>query len=158
VDSLINELSKDWFKIDKLKILSELLMNLREMGHRVDRYLKQPGLRDGSMGNKKEGKKSEGGKKGKKFKKEAGGSSKGKGKDKDDFVCKDKAVELKRIPKALLDERGQREKWLKSGKDGHNWYESWCKQPVIGKVAENKRKTREGPKEEGGRAPKKSKP
>jgi len=107
---------------------------------------------------KKEGKKSEGGKKVKKFKKEAGGSSKGNGKDKDDFVWKEKAVELKGIPKALLDERGQGGKCLKCGKDRHNWYECWCKQPGIGIVAGNKRRAREKPKEEGGNAPKKSKP
>jgi len=67
-------------------------------------------------------------------------------------------VELKGIPKALLDERGQGGKCLKCGKDGHNWYECWSKQPVIGKVAGNKRKAGEEPKEEGGRASKNSKP
>jgi len=104
------------------------------------------GLGMKSKGNKKEGKKSEGGKKGKKFKKEAGGSSKGMGLDKDHFVWKDKAVELKGIPKAFLDERGQGGKSLTCGKDGHNWYDCWCKQPVIGKVAGNKRKAQRSQK------------
>ena len=47
---------------------------------------------------------------------------------------------------------------LKCAKDNHSWFECWTEEPVIGKVAESKRKAREGPKKEKteGRLPKKS--
>jgi len=73
---LNDELLKDWSKIAKLDNLSELLMSLQEMGHQNERFAEQRGLRDGSKGNKTKGKKRKGGKKGKMFKKVAGGSPK----------------------------------------------------------------------------------
>jgi len=44
--SLNDELSKDWSKIDMPYNYSELLMRLREMGHRNKWYAEQCGLRD----------------------------------------------------------------------------------------------------------------
>jgi len=61
-ESLNDELSKDWSKIDKPDNLSEQLMRFREIGHRNERYVAQHGVKNGLKGNKKEGKKSEGGK------------------------------------------------------------------------------------------------
>jgi hypothetical protein len=44
-------------------------------------------------------------------------------------------VELKGIPKKLLDERGDANKCLKCGKNNHEWFECWSKEPVTMKVA-----------------------
>jgi hypothetical protein len=145
--SLNNELSKDWSKVDKPTELAGWLMKLREMGHRNERWMELHGQgKKDSSGSKGEKKKEE--KKGdynrsNKGKKEGGNPS---GKKKKEGGWKDKAEELKGIPKATIDERAKGGKCLKCGKDNHNWYDCWHKEPVIGKVtAGNKRKGREEP-------------
>jgi len=64
-------------------------------------------------------------------------------------------VELKGIPKALLDEKGDKKKCLKCGKDNHKWFKCWTKEPVIGKVCnrrEEKGSTGAGKEEVRGKA------
>jgi hypothetical protein len=145
--SLNNELSKDWSKVDKPTELAGWLMKLREMGHRNERWLELHGQgkkdSSGSKGEKKKEEKKGDHNRSNKGKKEGGNPS---GKKKKEGGWKDKAEELKGIPKATIDERAKGGKCLKCGKDNHNWYDCWHKEPVIGKVtAGNKRKGREEP-------------
>jgi hypothetical protein len=112
--SLNKELSKDWSKVlDKPDSLAGWLIRLREMGHNNERWEEQYGNSKSlsqsakASGSKKgEGSKGNGGNQ-----KGSGDSSKGK---KRDGGWKDKSVELKGIPKKLLDERGDANKCLKS--------------------------------------------
>jgi hypothetical protein len=147
--SLNKELSKDWSKVlDKPDSLAGWLVRLREMGHNNERWEEQYGnskslskSAKASGGKKGEGSKGNGGNQ-----KGSGDSSKGK---KRDGGWKDKSVELKGIPKKLLDERGDANKCLKCGKDNHKWFECWSKEPVTTKVAAGaKRKAQKEPKEE----------
>jgi hypothetical protein len=158
--SLNNELSKDWSKIDKPDDLSGWLMRLREMGHRNENWSELHGQGKKESAGPKGDKRKESGKKEfsrpQKAKKEGGNPSGGKKKE---GGWKDKAVELKGIPKEVIEERAKAGKCLKCGKDNHNWYDCWHKEPVVGKVsAGNKRKRREEPEErEEKKAPKKFK-
>jgi hypothetical protein len=145
--SLNNELSKDWCKVDKPTELAGWLMKLREMGHRNERWMELHGqgkkYSSGSKGEKKKEEKKGDHNRSNQGKKEGGNPS---GKKKKEGGWKDKAEELKGIPKATIDERAKGGKCLKCGKDNHNWYDCWHKEPVIGKVtAGNKRKGREEP-------------
>lgn len=158
--SLNNELSKDWSKMDKPSDLSGWLMRLREMGHRNERWAELHGQGKKESSGYKGEKKKEGGKnessRPNKGKRDGGNPSGGKKKE---GGWKDKAEELKGIPKEVINERAKGGKCLKCGKDNHNWYDCWHKEPVVGKVsAGNKRKSREEPEEkEEKRAPKKPK-
>jgi hypothetical protein len=129
------------------------------MGHNNERWEEQYGnskslskSAKASGGKKGEGSKGNGGNQ-----KRSEDSSKGK---KRDGGWKDKSVELKGIPKKLLDERGDVNNCLKCGKDNHKWFECWSKEPVTTKVAAGaKRKAQKEPKEEKAedKPPKKSK-
>jgi hypothetical protein len=147
--SLNKELSKDWSKVlDKPDSLAGWLIRLREMGHNNERWEEQYGnskslskSAKASGGKKGEGSKGNGGNQ-----KGSGDSSQGK---KRDGGWPDKSVELKGIPKKLLDERGDANKCPKCGKDNHKWFECWSKEPVTTKVAAGaKRKAQKEPKKE----------
>jgi hypothetical protein len=133
--SLNKELSKDWSKVlDKPDSLAGWLVKLREMGHNIEKWEEQYGNYKSlsksakvSGGKKGEGSKGNGGNQN-----GSGYSSKGK---KGVGGWKDKSVELKRIPKKLLDNSGDANKCLKCGKDNHTWFECWSKEPVTTKVA-----------------------
>jgi hypothetical protein len=133
--SLNYELGKDWSKVvNKPKDLGQQMELLREMGHRNERWeathknrsnpktAKASGKSKGKFQKKSEGKTDAKPVKEKKEKKKEGG-------------WKDKSVELKGIPKKLLDERVETGVCLKCGKTGHSWYECWTKEPVTGRVA-----------------------
>jgi hypothetical protein len=138
--SLNKELSKDWSKVlDKPDSLAGWLIGLQEMGHNNERWEEQYGNSKSLSKSAKAsgGKKGEGSRGNSGNQKGSGDSSKGK---KSDGGWKDKSVELKGIPKKLLDERGDANKCLKCGKDKHTWFECWSKEPVTTKVAAGAKK------------------
>jgi hypothetical protein len=119
-----------------------------DVGHNNKRWEEQYGNSKSLSKSAKAsgGKKGEGSKSNVGNQKGSGDSSKGK---KGDGGWKDKSVELKGIPKKLLDERGDANKCFKCGKDNHKWLECWSKEPVTTKVvAGAERKARKEPKEE----------
>lgn len=160
--SLNEELSKDWSKVlDKPDTLSGWLVKLREMGHSNEAWAEEHKPRSSSSkaGKASAGKKGKTSERSGGSQRESGGPSKDKKGKKKDGGWKDRATELKGIPKSELEYREKHERCLKCGKENHKWFDCWTKDPVIGKVAGAKRKAREEPKKETleDRPPKKSK-
>jgi hypothetical protein len=139
--SLNKKLSKNWSTVlDKADNFAVWLIRLREMGHNNERWEEQYGnskslskSAKASGAKKDEGSKGNGGNR-----KGSGDSSNGK---KRDGGWKDKSVELKGIPKNLLDEGGDANKCPKYRKDNHKWFECWSKEPVTTKVAAGAKRT-----------------
>jgi len=134
---LNDTMALEWAKVARKPYeLGDQLALLRDMGHAIEdatRHRKKPqqgqqqgGQQQGSQPQNKDGKGKGPNPKNPKGK---GGQPAG-GQSKKPREWKDEAVELKGIPKEILEERRQARKCQKCGKPNHKWVDCYTKAPV----------------------------
>ena len=142
-EGLNDTMALEWAKVaQKPREIGEQLVVLRDMGHAIEdatrhRKPKQQQQQQSAKGSQPQGQQEKGKGKGPNpnNSRGKGGGQQGAKADQSKRVWKDEGVELKGIPKDILEERKRDQKCQKCGKANHRWPKCYTKEPVTSRVS-----------------------